>query len=132
VQAIQIQPAGAGAVNTYREINVDNIGVYKNTPTPVPPQANLFHVKAFPQPCKMANHECQGFTFTGLTAHTDLKVYNMNGELVYSVNISTPTGQYFWDIAAIRRSDAIAPGLYVYTIINEKKQIAKGRLTIIR
>jgi hypothetical protein len=159
IQDLQIQPAGGYSGPVYRELNIDNIGFYKNTPAASPTQSpvvsptisatitqtrtvtatptqvlaapDLKHVKVFPQPCRMMNHECQGFTFKNLTSHVDLRVYNMRGELVFRVDKDTPAGEYFWNIG-MRRTDAVAPGLYLYIIIDKNKEVARGRLTIIR
>jgi hypothetical protein len=136
IQAAQIQPASGGAGPTYREINIDNIGFYKNTPTVTPTQApvsaDIKSVKAYPQPCNMKDKACKGITFVNLTAHTDIRIYTLKGELVFRKDIDTPAGEYYWDIAGIRKSEAIASGVYLYTIINEKKDVARGRVAIIR
>lgn len=138
IKAVQFQPPGGSGSSSpvYREMNVDSIGFYKNTPTVTPTAVmtspDLKNVKVFPQPCNMTGGACKGVTFKNLSAWTNLRIFTLNGGLVYRIDEATPSGEYFWDLAAYKKSEAIAPGLYLYIIMNEDKEVARGRIAIIR
>lgn len=98
------------------------------TATPV---LSLDNVKAQPSLCRAAAG-CDRVLFTGLSAHTDLKIYGVNGDLVYRVNTDTPAGTLTWILDRRIKSGKTASGMYVYVVINEKKEVKKGIVTIIR
>lgn len=139
IQAVQVQPAGGygKTAPVYREINLDNIGFYKNTPTVTPTRTPVViggvdNVIVVPHPCKMKDWVCRGVTFKNLPFHTSLRIFTINGELVFKMENEMPSGEFYWDLAAYKRSEAIAPGLYIYIIMNEKKEVARGRIAVIR
>jgi hypothetical protein len=141
VRYVSFQVFGGYPGPAYREINVDSIGFYRNTPTVTPTQtqaptpateADLKNVRVYPMPCNMKDGGCDGFTFDNLTAHIVLKIFTVNGDLIYKYEADTPTGEYFWDVRAMRKSQFIPAGFYIYVIQNEKKETAKGRIAVIR
>ncbi len=137
VQTAQFQPDGGyGATGGYREINIDNIFLYKFTPTATATPSyslenDLTHVKAQPSLCNY-KEGCSAILFTGLTEHTILKVYTLDGKLIYKTERGTPDGTLSWNIDPAKRSKKIAPGTYLYIVMNEKKDIARGKVSIVR
>lgn len=146
-QAISFQVA-ADQHNAY--IGLDNIGLYKNTPTPTPSptfsatinltltptityekaEENLKNVKIFPSLCD-AGKGCEGILFTHLTDYTIISLYNLNGELVYNWKGKTPEGKFFLNLNTARKKK-ISSGIYNYVIKNDKSEIKKGKILIKR
>lgn len=132
LQAVSFQ-TGHGAHQGY--IGVDNIGFYRNTPTPAPtvivlPQT-LSDVRALPSLCTV-QEGCGGITFTGLTAKTKISIYTLGGNLVHSADADTPAGTYFWKITGLKKGKAPAPGIYIYVIQAEDGNTVKGKAAVVR
>lgn len=119
---------------------VDNIEVYgcpalpspTATATPAISQAasDLDNAHAYPSLFdKRKEHTT--VTFTGLTEKCSIRVFSMAGDLVFKADVNSPSGEYTWDIAGQKRSNALAPGLYIYTVSNEN-QIKRGKIAVIR
>jgi hypothetical protein len=100
------------------------------TPTPAP-VTHLDKVKAQPSLCN-AGKGCAKIVFTGLSAFTHLRIYDINGGLVYKADTATPAGTIDWIIDKRAKSGKTARGVYLYIIINENKEIARDRVAIIR
>jgi len=85
-------------------------------PNPYKPNSGLGHNK---------------ITFSRLTQHTKLRVYNVAGELVYDREDDTPTGELVWYVKN-KNGEDIASGVYVYLLADEFGHKAKGKLAVIR
>jgi FlgD Ig-like domain len=75
------------------------------------PSSNLASVKAYPNPYKL-NSMSQGITIANLTASSEIKIFNVAGELVRTLNYSSGSGRAAWD----GRNDAgnmVASGVYI-------------------
>jgi hypothetical protein len=128
IQAVSLQPAFS--VRNV-SIGVDNIGFYRNTPTPVVTAPDLKHVQAWPSLCNMKDG-CKGIKFTNLTKHTILKIFNLNGGMIYKTEQDTPDGTLFWNLDVNKREKKTAPGFYIYNIIDENKGSVTGKAAIVR
>lgn len=135
IQAVQFQPDGGYAGETYREICVDSVGFYRNTPTPEPTvlqlPASLTDVRALPSLC-MLREGCSGIRFTGLTAKNKISIYSLEGSLVHHAEAQSADGTYFWKIAGIKKGKAAAPGIYIYVIQGEDGSTVKGKAAVVR
>jgi hypothetical protein len=71
--------------------------------------------------------------FTGLPEHCRIQVFNLNGELVQTLEHDDPaSGQASWDILS-SNTRAIASGLYIYAVENLKTgEVQRGKLVIIK
>lgn len=138
IQAVQVQPAGGGVSATYREISIDNIGFYKNTPvatptaTVVPGCLGCGARAPHPVPCNMKNGGCKGVNFSNIGPGTTLSIYNLSGELIFSKKFEVLTNEFFWNIAGMRKSEALAPGIYIYTLVDKDKNKTVGKIPVIR
>ncbi len=147
-QAISFQCAGV-AHNAY--IGLDNIGLYKNTPTftntptitptenftatktptvSEKPAENLNNAKAYPSLCN-GSKGCNGILFTGLTEYTIIYLYNLKGDLVYKSEGKNPNGKFFLNLNTIRKK-RLSSGIFIYLIKNNKGEIKKGKVGIVR
>jgi len=100
-----------------------------NAGTGAAPASNLNNVIAFPSPCDLRKGQT-GITFINLEGHTQLKIYNIAGELVYKVEQDTPNGTIFWNLT--NQKSKTAPGIYVYFVSDKKGNTTKGKIAIIR
>ena len=84
-------------------------------PNPYKPNSNLGHT---------------GITFTELPARVRIRIFTINGDLVYDTEEITTDGTYFWE-GINQHKEKLASGLYIYLITtdNEKKT---GKIVIIR
>lgn len=148
-QAISFQ-VGWGQHNAY--IGLDNIGLYKNTPTPTnsptytptfnltitptatfseeKPANDLKDIKILPSLCD-ADKGCDGILFKGLTDYTIIYLYNLNGELVFNIECKTPNGKFFLNLNTIKKKK-LASGIYTYIIKNDKGDVKKGKVVVKR
>ena len=94
-------------------------------------EENLKNVYCYPSLFKQEEGH-KGITFLNLTSRTNLRVFNLKGELVYKAEEETPQGSMFWDLQNRRKNNRLSPGLYIYVISNENKEVKKGRLAIVR
>jgi hypothetical protein len=85
-------------------------------PNPYKPNSGLGHTK---------------ITFSRLTSHTKLKVFNIVGELVYEKEEDTPSGELSWDVVN-NNGEKLASGVYIYLITDNSGNKAKGKFAVIK
>ena len=85
-------------------------------PNPYKPNSGLGHTK---------------ITFSRLTMHTKLRVYNVAGELVYDTEGDSPSGELVWTVKN-KSGEDIASGAYIYLLADEFGHKAKGKVAVIR
>ena len=85
-------------------------------PNPYKPNSGLGHTK---------------ITFSRLTSHSKLKIFNVAGELVYDTEADTPNGEFAWN-AVNNKGEKLASGVYVYLVIGNNNYKAKGRFSVIK
>jgi hypothetical protein len=95
------------------------------------PEKNLSKAYVYPSVFR-PDSGLQGITFKRLGSYTRLQVYNLKGELVYSVSRKTPDGTLFWKIENTRKNYAVASGIYIYTISDASGNSNQGKLVVIK
>src|SRR3989339_275405 len=93
-------------------------------------QNDLMTAHVYPNPFKPSLGHTKIY-FSNLTSHTNVKIFNTTGELVYEEEKDTPTGELNWDVKNLNDKE-IASGVYIYMITNNNGQTKKGKLAIIR
>lgn len=93
-------------------------------------EKNLDKAHCYPNPYKPARGHT-AITFSSLTATTNLKVFNIAGELVYRESRDTPTGELRWD-AVNNNGEKLASGVYIYVILDNTGNKAVGKFAVIR
>jgi hypothetical protein len=94
-----------------------------------PPQADLSHAHAFPNPCKLSRG-CTGVTFTRLTLRTTIIIYTVSGEKVATIEKNNNIDSVGWDLRNSAGS-RVASGLYLYVVKGEGSS-KKGKLVVVR
>jgi uncharacterized radical SAM superfamily Fe-S cluster-containing enzyme len=56
----------------------------------------------------------------------------MSGELVYRSVQASPDGRNLWKLKNLRKNIQAAQGIYIYLVFDDKKEIGRGKLVIIR
>ena len=95
------------------ENDLDNAHCY---PNPFKPNSGLGHVR---------------ITFSHLTSHIQLKVFDIAGELVYSTEADTPTGELAWEVEN-NYGQRLASGVFIYIITDNNGHKKMGKLAVIR
>jgi len=93
-------------------------------------QSDLKIAHVYPNPFKPSQGHKKIF-FADLTTHTQIKIFNIAGELLYDDEKDTPAGELSWDVKNAE-GEPIASGVYMYMITNNAGQVKKGKLAIIR
>lgn len=70
-------------------------------------------------------------TFSRLTQHTKLRIFNVAGELVYDTEGDSPTGELVWNVKN-KNGESVASGVYIYLLADEFGHRAKGKVAVIR
>ena len=91
---------------------------------------DLSKVHCYPNPYKPSKGHTK-ITFSQLTTHTKLKIFNIAGELVYQDEQDTPNGELPWDVVN-NNSEKLASGVYIYLIQDNSGSKAKGKFAVIR
>jgi len=94
-------------------------GDYTNAhcyPNPFKPNSGLGHGK---------------ITFTRLTSHSKLRIYNIAGELVYDTETDTPIGELAWNVKN-NGGENVASGVYIYVLSNDLGHQKIGKLAVVR
>ncbi len=76
---------------------------------------------AYPNPAK------EKVSFIGLTTNSRIKVFNIAGELVWEEKSLSGEDKY-WDV----KDEKVASGIYIYIITNDRGDIKKGKLGIVK
>jgi len=89
------------------------------------PATDLDSVKLFPNPCSTSD---SGVTFTGITQEASIRIFNMAGELVATVENEAATSTLMWDLTNSNGS-TVSPGIYVYMVtdwmMNSSRAVGK-------
>jgi hypothetical protein len=80
-------------------------------------------LKVYPNPFKAG----QSMKFTNLVSKSSLKIYTLSGKLIRSLTESG--GEASWDGKNTDRQ-SIAPGLYIYVIIDKQGTKKTGKIAI--
>ena len=75
------------------------------------PAANLDSVKVYPNPFN-SKTQSHGMTIANLTASANIKIYNVAGELIRTLNYNTATGSVTWD-GKNDYGKIVASGVYI-------------------
>jgi len=98
---------------------------------------NNFFVRPIPyKPNSNGNYGGDGIYFYGVSEGTNIKIFNVAGELVYNKTVDTVISKegktyYLWD-ARNNSGNKIASGVYIYYIITPDGTKHKGKLAIER
>jgi len=94
---------------------------------------NLAHV--YPNPYKPnstgSKFLATNITFSRLTGHVTVRVYDISGQLVYNTEQDTPYGTLTWDVTN-NKGSKLASGVYIYLITDRQGHKAKGKVAVIK
>jgi len=122
------------------DYEVISVGAGSGIVSSAGPSADLDNVKVYPNPYKPGSGTIydnpsfgEGIVFSGLTTNAKIKIYNIAGELVTELDVTTNDGKYLWNTRNFN-GQKVASGVYIYFITNpdDNKQKSKGRFAIIR
>ena len=85
-------------------------------PNPYKPNSGLGHTK---------------ITFSYVTSHIELRIFNIAGELVYNTDADTPSGELSWDVVN-NSGQKLASGVYIYIITDNQGHKKMGKFAVIR
>ncbi|MFA5780266.1 MAG: T9SS type A sorting domain-containing protein [Elusimicrobiota bacterium] len=91
---------------------------------------DLTKAHCYPNPYKPSKGHTK-ITFSRLTTHTKLKVFNIAGEFVYDKEEDTPDGELPYDVVN-KDGDKLASGVYIYLITDNSGNKAKGKFAVIK
>jgi C1A family cysteine protease len=91
------------------------------------PSSSLASVKAYPNPYKL-NSFSQGITIANLTPTSEIKIYNVAGELVRTLDYSNGSGRVMWD-ARNDSGNPVGSGVYII-FINSPQGTQKLKVAI--
>ncbi|PKL90731.1 MAG: hypothetical protein CVV21_11300 [Candidatus Goldiibacteriota bacterium HGW-Goldbacteria-1] len=99
------------------------------TPTPTPElfAANLSGAYCYPSPLRMDRGNNILF-FVNLTEKAVIRIYNLNGELVYTAIKDDKSPGFSCNL----NGSAFVPGVYVYVISDGSGGIKKGKFAVLR
>lgn len=95
-----------------------------------PPQDNVNTSHAFPNPCNLKNG-CNGVSFTRLTLRCEIRIYNISGEEITTINKDTNLDSVAWDLRT-KDGKRVSSGLYIYFIKGSDGSTKRGKLVIVR
>ena len=92
---------------------------------------NKLSVYTWPNPCRL--DENSSIMFKGLPGRCKLSIYTIAGELVNSIEVTSPTGYYRWQ-ALTDDGQAPASGIYIYHVksLDDQTLSATGKIALIR
>ncbi len=99
------------------------------------PELNLKSIYVYPNPFKPGSggkYDADCIVFKNLTAEADIKIFNVAGELVASMEKEDMTVDYCMWPAENDDGKKVASGVYVYLITNPAGEKATGILAIIK
>lgn len=94
------------------------------------PEPNVERAYVYPNPCNVKNG-CRAVTFTKLSLICEIKIFNIAGEEVITLNKNSNSEKYSWDLKD-KNSVNVASGLYIYHIKDPTGTVKKGKLILIR
>jgi len=97
--------------------------------------SNLVNAHVYPNPYKPNSNDgrfnATSITFSQLTSHVKIRVYDIAGELVYNTEQDTPNGTLQWDVTN-NRGSKLASGVYIYLVTDNNNNKAKGKFAVIK
>ncbi|MFC2061921.1 T9SS type A sorting domain-containing protein [Elusimicrobiota bacterium] len=92
---------------------------------------DLSKVIVYPNPCRPGLGET--VVFSGLTSQSEIRIFNIAGELVATLDEEDGDGKYTWP-AKNNDGQKLASGIYLYIVIdqNDKTEKSKGKIAILR
>ncbi|MFH1097465.1 MAG: hypothetical protein V1749_08200 [Candidatus Desantisbacteria bacterium] len=84
---------------------------------------------AYPNPYNAEKHAGIGIKFDKLTENSTIKIFNIAGELVREIHVSSP--QEGWD-ACNSEGEKVASGIYIYLIKDPAENKKMGKLAVIK
>ncbi|MEW6097063.1 MAG: T9SS type A sorting domain-containing protein [bacterium] len=111
-------------------VEVTHLSQFAIFPSKKPAAKRLSKVFVYPNPCYSNRH--YQLTFAGLTENVTIKIFNIAGELVRTLEKKDIGQEKNWDL----RNDAyenVASGIYIYLVIdNDTGEKVTGKLGVIR
>jgi len=95
-----------------------------------PPQDHVDTSYAYPNPCNLKKG-CNGVSFTRLTLKCEIKIYNISGEHIITINKDSNDEKIGWDLKN-KNGNYVSSGLYIYYIKGSDGSTKKGKLVIVR
>lgn len=92
-------------------------------------EPDLAKAHCYPNPYRPSRGH-KKITFSRLTDHTRLMIFNIAGELIYETEEATPSGELVWNVVN-KYGERIASGVYIYLISDAAGKKAKGKFAII-
>ena len=93
-------------------------------------RANLGSIAVYPNPFRaILGHS--SITFDNLTRSVRIRIFKINGDLVFERDIETTDGKYVWNTLN-NDGKSIATGIYVYVVNNNEgtQEVKTGKLVI--
>jgi len=86
----------------------------------------------YPNPYKDRhfNAAVKGITFENLTENTDVRIYNIAGDLVWKAE-DIDDNEVLWEVCN-ESAKPVASGVYIYVITNDANGRVKGKVAVIR
>ena len=97
---------------------------------PAAPSADLSNIKVYPNPF-MPGQGHISITFENLTSSIRLRIYKINGELVYEKEADNTDGSITWNVTN-DENRKVASGLYIYFITGGAGEKVSGKIAILR
>ncbi len=95
-------------------------------------QANLNAIRVFPNPWRGDRHTSANITFDNLSTGAEIKIFTVSGQ---SVRTLMPSSSAPDSVAWDRKNDsgdAVASGIYIYSVKDSSGSKAKGKVVIIK
>jgi hypothetical protein len=92
---------------------------------------DLEQIKVVPNPFFVTSSFENRLMFTNLPNRCEIKIYNVAGDLVRSINHTNDTGSDFWDLKN-DKGLAVSFGLYVFLVKAESGKKQTGKFSLIR
>jgi len=121
-----------GAVDTTEHtvtVEVDHLSIFRLAYYGLP-APNLSNIRVYPNPFKPHKGHLE-ISFDHLTARATIKIYDIAGELVRTIEETDGDGLATWD-ARNEKGKEIASGVYIYLVTDKEGHNTTGKLAIIR
>lgn len=94
-------------------------------------KADLSEVFAYPNPA-IRHEQFDGIRFANLTQQATIKVYNVSGRYVNTIEEKDGDGGVEWDLRDVERK-RLKPGIYIYHVTTEEEGVEEfvGKLSVV-
>jgi hypothetical protein len=111
-------------------IKVMQLSKFAIFPAKKPAEENLSNVFVYPNPCYTSKN--YQLTFAGLTENVTIKIFNITGELVRTLQKNDKGDKTNWDLKN-EAGEKVASGIYIYLVIdNDTGERTCGKLGVVR